>query len=95
MAKKLTFSQQNVNFLDITFEPAVRLSPNFENEKICTLHDVFARGGIHKGRPRSRGGRGVAKIGQTRTRGGGGLAKVDVLFNLLVLEGQKILKQPP
>ena len=42
MAKKLTFSQQKVNLLAISFEPVVRLSPNFESDKICTIHDLFA-----------------------------------------------------
>ena len=58
MAKKLTFSQQKVNFLAITFEPVVRLSPNFESEKICMIHGLFAKAVcrkqvIHLGEKRS------------------------------------------
>ena len=43
MAKKLTSIQQKVDFLAITFEPVVRLSPNFESEKICTIYGLFAK----------------------------------------------------
>ena len=57
-ANKLTFSQQKVNFLAITFEPVVRLSPNFESEKICMIHGLFAKAVcrkqvIHLGEKRS------------------------------------------
>ena len=42
MAKKLAFIEQKVNFLDRTFEPVVRFSPNVEREKIFTMHGLFA-----------------------------------------------------
>ena len=42
-AKKLTFSQQKVNFLSITFEPVVWLIPNFECGKICLVDGLFAK----------------------------------------------------
>ena len=41
MAKKLFWSQ--INFLAITFEPAVRLIPNFECGKICMFLGLFAK----------------------------------------------------
>ena len=58
MAKLLTFSHPKVNFLAITFEPVVRLSPNFESEKICMIHGLFAKAVcrkqvIHLGEKRS------------------------------------------
>ena len=31
------------NFLAITFEPVVRLSPYFEREILCTIHGLFAK----------------------------------------------------
>ena len=43
IAKKLTFSQQKVNFLFITFEPVVWLIPNFECGKICLVDGLFAK----------------------------------------------------
>ena len=59
MAKKFfTFNLQKVNFQVITFEPVVRLSPNFESEKICMIHGLFAKAVcrkqmIHLGEKRS------------------------------------------
>ena len=41
MAKKFKFWPSNV--LAITFEPAVRLIPNFECEKICKVGGLFAK----------------------------------------------------
>ena len=41
MAKKLL--GQNLNFLAITFEPAVRFIPNFECRKICMFLGLFAK----------------------------------------------------
>ena len=46
------------NFLAITFESVVRFSPNFESEKICMIHGLFAKAvcrkqGIHLGEKRS------------------------------------------
>ena len=41
MAKKLP--GPNLNFLAITFEPVVRLIPNFEVVKICRVDGLFAK----------------------------------------------------
>ena len=43
MAKKLTFSQQKVNFLAITFQPVDRLISNFEYGKIYSISGLFAK----------------------------------------------------
>ena len=43
MAKKLTFSQQKVNFLAITFQSVNRLISNFEYGKIWRIHGLFAK----------------------------------------------------
>ena len=43
IAKKLTFSQQKVIFLSITFEPVVQLISNFGYGKICRIDDMFAK----------------------------------------------------
>ena len=40
IAKKFTLDQNN--FLAITFEPVVRLIPNFEGGKICRVDGLFA-----------------------------------------------------
>ena len=41
MAKKLFWPK--INFLAITFEPVVRLIPNFEGAKICKVDGLFAK----------------------------------------------------
>ena len=41
MAKKFICGQNN--FLVITFEPVVRLIPNFEGAKICMVDGLFAK----------------------------------------------------
>ena len=43
MAKKLTFSQDKVNFSTLIFDPVVRLSQNLENRKICRIDGLFAK----------------------------------------------------
>ena len=43
MAKKLTFSQQKVNSLVITFQSVNRLISNFDIEKICRIDVLFAK----------------------------------------------------
>ena len=43
MAEKLSFSQQKVNFLAITFQSVNRLSSNFEYGKIRGIGGLFAK----------------------------------------------------
>ena len=43
MAKKLTFSQQKVNFLAVAFQSVNRLSSNFEHGKIHKIVCLFAK----------------------------------------------------
>ena len=43
MAKKLTFSQQKVNFLTITVQSVNWLISNFEYGKICRIGGLFAK----------------------------------------------------
>ena len=45
MAKKFIYDQNN--FLAITFEPVVRLSPNFEGTKICMVGGLLAKAVIN------------------------------------------------
>ena len=75
IVKKLTFSQQKVNFLAISFEPVVRLSPNFESEKICMIHGLFPKAVcqkevIHLGEKRSTWARISCTYGAPTGQGG-------------------------
>ena len=58
VTKKFTFCRLKVKILAMTFEPVLRLSPNFESEIICTIHGLFAKAVcrkqvIHLGEKRS------------------------------------------
>ena len=67
MAKNLTFCRVKIHFSAIIFELVVRLSPNFEGEKIYSNYDLLARAVcrkqvIHLGNKRSTWGRMSSRI---------------------------------